>query len=122
MKNKINSKYIKSSNLIFLAGGVMVTFYLISLISFRNEANPLTLVMINLGIIGGVGLIIRQGRSWTKYLSLTLFILYVLEASSFLIQPDINIIPQVFFVAQILLVTWATIILFVNFHKKLTSQ
>ncbi len=121
MENKVGSNFIKSSNLIFLTGGTVIMFYLISRMFFKNEATPLSLVMINLGVIGAIGLIVRQGFKWTKYLVLLLLIFYFIEASYMIIKLDINmyLVPLAFFMAQVVLVFWSTFVLFAQTQQKL---
>jgi len=118
MENTLRSNFIKSSNLLFMTLGLVIISFVITQMFIPNESNKLSLVIINLILIGSIGLIVRQGRNWAKYLSLTLIILYLIEASFFLINPEVNLITQIVFVVQIMLVAWATLILFVNFQKK----
>ncbi|MBN1969664.1 MAG: hypothetical protein JW870_09880 [Candidatus Delongbacteria bacterium] len=119
MENKIDSNFIKSSNLLFITGGVIIIFYLVSLAFFKNEANPLPLVLINLGILGGVGLLIRQGFKWGKYTVLLLLIVYFTEALLITFKTDLNmnLTELIFFVMQLILISWSTLILFVKNHK-----
>jgi len=101
-----------------MTAGLIIISEIITRMFIPEESNSLLLVIISLFIVGGVGLIIRQGIMWTKYLPLLLFILYLIEASSFLIYPEVNLTLQIIFGAQIMLVTGATLNLFLNFQKK----
>jgi hypothetical protein len=56
-----------------------------------------------------------------KYLPVVLLILYSIEASSYLFNPEVNLITKVIFVAQIILVATATLILFLNFQNKIVK-
>jgi len=118
MKAINQSKFIKSSNFLFMTFGLIVISGIITRMFIPNEANSLYMTIINLLLIGSAGLIIRRGINWTKYLSLTLLILYLIEASSFLISPEVNLILQIIFVAQIILIALATINLFVKTQEK----
>ena len=116
------SKFIKSSNLLFITGGLIIISIMITRMIFPTEANNPFLIIINLLIIGSVGAIVRQGMSWTKYLPLVLLILYSIEASSFLINREVNLTLQIIFVAQLILIFLATYILFFNFQKKMEEK
>jgi len=118
METTHRSKFILSSNLLFVTTGLIIISGVITRMFIPDESNSLLLIIISLFIVGGVGLIIRQGIMWTKYLALTLLILYVIEAFSFLIHPEVNLTLQIIYGAQIILVTGATLNLFFNFQKK----
>ena len=118
METTNRSNFIKSSNLLFMTVGLIIISSIITRIFYSNEANNLLIVIVNLALIGSVGLIIRQAKNWTKYLPLPLLILYLIEAKSFLNNPEANLTQQIIFVAQIILVTLATLVLFVKTQKK----
>jgi len=112
------SKFSKSSNLLFVTAGLVIISDIITRIYFTTETNSLFLIIINIVLIGSVGLLVRQGKIWTKYLPLILLILYIYEAFSFLIISEVNLIIKIIFVAQLILVTLATFILFFNSKKE----
>jgi len=112
------SKFSMSSNLLFVTAGLVIISDIITRIFFTTETNSLFLIIINLVLIGSVGLIVRQRKVWTKFLPLILLILYIYEAFSFLINSEVNLIIKIIFVAQLILVTLATFILFFNSKKE----
>ncbi len=118
MENTLRSNFIKASNLLFITLGLVIISFVITKMFISSESNKLSLVLINLIVISSIGLVVRQGRSWVKYLPLTLLALYLIEASTFLIVSEVYHIVQIIFIAQILLVAWATILLFVNIKKQ----
>jgi hypothetical protein len=118
MKTTDRSDYIKSSNLLLMALGLMIISSIMTQIFIPQEANSLLVIIINIIMLGSVGLIIRQGMSWTKYLALPLLTLYIIEASYFLINPESNLTLQFIFFAQLVLVIWASGILFLKIKKK----
>lgn len=118
METTNRSNFIKSSNLLFITVGLIIISSIITRIFFSHEANNVLIIIVNLFLIGSVGLIIRQAKNWTKYLPLPLLILYLIEATSFLSNPEANLTLQIIFVAQIILVTLATLVLFVKTQKK----
>lgn len=118
MKSIKRSNFIKSSNLLFMTVGLVLISFVMTGIFMPHEVNSFLIVSINLVSVGGVGLLIRRGNNWSKYLPLTLLILYLIEAVSLLIHAEINYLLQVGFIVQILLVGWATLILFLNFQQK----
>ena len=118
METTHQSKFIKSSNLLFITAGLILISSIITRIFNPPETNSLFIIILNLVIIISVGLIVRQGLNWSKYLPLVLLILYFIEASSFLFIPEANFITKIIFVAQLILVTTATLNLFLNFPKK----
>jgi hypothetical protein len=111
------SKFIKSSNLLFMTVVLVIISSIITGIFIPHESNSLFIIIINLLIISSVGLIVRRGMNWTKYLPLILLILYFIETSSSLINSEVNYITQIIFVAQIILITLATLNLFFEFSK-----
>ena len=115
------SKFIKSSNLLFITAGLMLISSITTRIFNLSEATSLFIIIVNLLIIISVGLIVRQGMNWSKYLPVVLLIFYFIEASSYLFNPEVNLIAKVIFVAQIILVATATLILFLNFQKKIVK-
>jgi hypothetical protein len=115
------SKFIKSSILLFMTAGLIIISSIITRIFNPPETNSLFIIFLNLVIIISVGLIVRQGMNWSKYLPLVLLILYFIEASSYLIHPEVNLITKIILVAQLILVTTATLILFLNSQKKIVK-
>ena len=112
------SKFSMSSNLLFVTAGLVIISDIITRIFFTTETNSLFLIIINIVLIASVGLLVRKGKIWTKFLPLILLILYIYEAFSFLINSEVNLIIKIIFVAQLILVTLATFILFFNSKKE----
>lgn len=77
-----------------------------------SGTNSFFIEIMDIILIGGLGLLVRQGYKWVRYLSLALTILYLTEASAFLLNSPVIQLPQVLFFAQIVLVIWSTILLF----------
>ncbi len=118
MDKKVDAKYIHSSNLIFITVGLVGLFYLLSLVFFKSDANPFLLVLLNMGLIGGIGYLTRKGYDWSKYVVAILMGLYTIEASAVWFSPDVHILELVFLIPQIVLVFWSTLILFLSMPKK----
>jgi len=119
METTNRSNFIKSSNLLFMTVVLIIISSVITRMFISQETNNLLIIIVNILLIGSVGFIIRQAKNWTKYLPLPLLILYLIEASSFLTDPENNLTLQIIFVAQIILVTLATLVLFVKTQKKI---
>ncbi|MBR8536382.1 hypothetical protein KDU71_12490 [Carboxylicivirga sediminis] len=118
MNNTVNLNYGKSSNLIFIVAGLIFFLQLVVPLISKNEVNPIYLVVINILLVGGVGFLVRQGYKWTKYFTLLLLVLYLIEVTAILTGHITDLTTKVASVSQLLLLTWATIILFVNLKKK----
>lgn len=117
METTHRSKFIQSSNLLFITAGLVILSNIFSRLFIPDETNSLFLIIMNLFVICSVGLIVRQGKIRTKYLPLGLLILFFIEASSFLIHQDVHLALKIIFVAQLILVALATFILFFDFQK-----
>lgn len=118
MESTHRSKFIQSSDLLFVTAGLVIVSSMLTRLFLPHEANSLFLILLNLIVIFCAGMIVRTGKRWTKYLPLVLLILYFIEASSFLFYRDVNLLLQIIFVAQLIVVMLATFILFFNFQKK----
>jgi hypothetical protein len=118
MKATDRSDFIKSSNLLLIAVGLIIISSIITQILIPYESNRLIVIIVNILMIGSVGFIIRQGMNWTKYLVLPLLILYLIEGSYFLTNPESNLTLKFIFFAQLILVIWASVILFLKTRNK----
>ncbi len=118
MNNSVSLNFKKSSNLIFITAGLIIFAQFVLPILFKTEANPIDLVILNVLLIGSFGFLVRQGYKWTKYLALILFILCLIEVSAIWTGSITDLTTQIASVFQLLLLTWATIILFVNIKRK----
>ena len=118
METTHRSKFRTSSILLFMTGGLVILSGMITRMFFPPETNSLFLIIINIILLGSIGLMVRQRQNRTKYLPLVILILYIYEASSFLILPEVHLALKIIFMAQLILVTMATFILFFDFQKK----
>lgn len=112
MKKQSHPNYMKASNI--LLGTVILL--LISVFLEKGvllyDKNSIYIVMMNIVLITGLGVLVRQGYKWVIYFPLTLSILYMIEAAALLLNAPVIQIPQVLFFAQIVLVIWSTVLLF----------
>lgn len=115
MATKTEYNYVKSSNLIFLTVGLVTLYYLITFL-LDSETNSISLTLLNVLFIGGVGLVIRKGYKWAKFMALALFVLYALEVVMSVTIMDKYLFEVMFLMVQIVLVSWATLLLFLRFH------
>ncbi|WP_289056148.1 hypothetical protein [Carboxylicivirga marina] len=118
MNNSVRLNFKKSSNLIFITAGLIIFLQLVLPLLSKSEVNPIYLVAINILVVGGVGLLVRQGYNWTKYFALLLCILCLIEVAAIVTGQTTDFATQVASIAQLLLLTWATIILFANLKRK----
>jgi len=118
MNNSVSLNFRKSSNLIFITAGLIIFLQLVLPILSKTEVNPIYLVAINVLLVGAVGFLVRQGYKWTKYLALVLFILCLIEVTAIMTGYIKDLTTQIASVFQLLLLTWATIILFVDLKRK----
>lgn len=111
MKNQVHKNFIKSSNLIFGTVGLGIINFFFS-DEILNNGKNLSIAIITLLIISGIGFLVRQGKSWVKYLLLILTI-FGLIGVPFIIgniteRPIIGLIN----ILQTIMQIWATILLF----------
>jgi hypothetical protein len=112
MKKQLHPNFSKSSNLLFATVLLILIGMFLGKVILSFDANNIYLEFLNIFLIGGLGLLVRLGFKWVKYLPLMLSFLYFIEAYSFLLNSSVIQIPQVLFIGQIILVVWSTILLF----------
>lgn len=111
MKEQLHSNFIKSSNLIFATVGMGIINFFFSGVTLSNGANIVTAIF-TLLFICGVGIIVRQGYAWVKYLLLVLTTLGLILIAFIPGNPTQNSVVTVVNIAQTVLQVWATILLF----------
>jgi len=111
MKKQIHSNFIKSSNLIFAVIGVGILNFFFSGNTLSNAAN-ITTEVVTLIMIGGLGLLVRQGYNWMKYILLVLTILGLVGISAILSDLAQNPVVGFESIAETILEVWATVLLF----------
>jgi hypothetical protein len=111
LENQISPNYIKASNLIFLTAGLL----LIRLFILSDE-NPFGMniyaVIIDLLFFGGMGILIRRGVKWIKYVLLLIIIIILFGALSTLKSNSLFAI--LIYVIQTVTQIWAVILLFMK--------
>lgn len=112
MKRQSHPNFMKASNLLYGTVILVLISVFIGKAVLSSDKNSIYIEMMNIILIGGVGLLVRQGYKWVKYLPLTLSILYLIEAVALLLNFPMIQIPKVLFFVQIALVIWSTILLF----------
>lgn len=112
MKKQSHPNFMKSSNLLFGTVILVLISVFLGKVVLSADKNSIYIEMMNIILIGGLGLLVRQGYKWVKYLPLTLSILYLIEAAALVLNSPTIQIPQVLIFAQIVLVIWSTVLLF----------
>jgi len=112
MKKQSHPNFMKSSNLLFATVILVLIGMFLGKVVLSSDKNSIYIEVMNIILIGGLGLLVRQGYTWVKYLPLTLSILYLIEAAALVLNSPTIQIPQVLFFAQIVLVIWSTVLLF----------
>lgn len=112
MKKQSHSNFMKASNLLFGTAILVLISVFLEKVVLSYDRTTFIIIMMNIILITGLGLLVRQGYKWVKYLLLTLSILYLIEAVALLLNSPVIQIPQVLFFAQIVLVIWSTVLLF----------
>ncbi|MBV5312223.1 MAG: hypothetical protein JZU47_02945 [Prolixibacteraceae bacterium] len=112
MKKQSHPNFMKSSNLLFVTVILVLIGVFLGKVVLSADKNSIYIEMMNIILIGGLGLLVRQGYKWVKYLPLTLSILYLIEAAAVVLNSPTIQISQVLFFAQIVLVIWSTVLLF----------
>ena len=111
MKDNLHSNFIKSSNLIFVTVGLGITNFFFSKETLSGGTN-IAIAIITLSMILGLGILVRQGFNWIKYLLLVITILGLFGISTILIDFSQNPIVGIVNLVQTVLEIWATVILF----------
>ena len=111
MKEQLHSNYIKSSNLIFATVGLAIINFFFLGDTLSNEANIVTGIF-TLLFICGLGMLVRQGYAWVKYLLLVLTTLSLILFAFISSNPTQNFVVTIVSIAQTVLQVWATILLF----------
>lgn len=120
MDHLIHPNFIKSSNLIFgtVVLGIINMFFSSDIL---NNGKNIAVAVITLMLIAGLGLLVRQGKNWVKYLLLVLTVVGVIGIPIFINniieKPVVGIINFV----QTIMQVWATVLLF-KVPKRTTSD
>ncbi|PKB16363.1 hypothetical protein [Flavobacterium sp. 5] len=114
MKTSLNTNFIKSSNLIFISAGLgSINFLLSPDILVSKKATILCVMSISL--VFAVGLLIRFGISWVKFLLLFLIILGFNSLPKFIKEEFANHpFNAVITVLQSVIQIYATLLLFLK--------
>ncbi len=110
MKDQLHSNFIKSSNLIFATVGLGIVNFFFSHI-LLNGTNIVTAIF-TLLFISGLGLLVRRGFAWVKYLLLVLTIVGLILIMFIPNDPTQNTIVIIVNIAQTVIQVWATVLLF----------
>lgn len=115
MENQIPANYIKASNLLFLTAGLVLISLFILSDDYPFGIN-IYAVIIDLLFFGGMGILIRRGVKWIKYvlLLLAIIILYGVPSTIKSNTPFAILI----FIIQSATQIWAIILLFKNNKKE----
>lgn len=111
MKEHLHSNFIKSSNLIFATVVLGIINFFFSSDTLSSGTN-IAVAIITLSMILGLGILVRQGYNWMKYLLLVLTILGLFGISTILTDLTQNPIVGIVSIVQTVLEIWATVILF----------
>jgi len=111
MKEQLHSNFIKSSNLIFATVGLGIINFYFSSDTLSSRTN-IAVAIITLLTILGLGILVRQGYNWMKYLLLVLTILGLFGISTILTDLTQNPIVGIVSIVETVLEIWATVILF----------
>ncbi len=108
MRIQSNIKYSKPSMLIF------GTVILMIINMFISNTNNFYIELMNILILGIMGMLVRLGFNWTKYLLLIMSLLYITETYAlFIISNPTKIqINNILFIIQTVVIIWSTVILF----------
>lgn len=111
IKTDLHQNYIKSSNLTFISGllGVINVFLLRE--SLTSTISIITTI-IAIALVIGIGLLIRQGFGWIKYLLLFMMIFGLIGVPTMIKNFGEMPILGIINIAQIMLQFWAMILLF----------
>jgi hypothetical protein len=111
MKEHLHSNFIQSSNLIFATVGLGVINFFFSSDTLSSGTN-IAVAIITLLIILGIGILVRQGFNWVKYLLLVLTILGLFGVPIILTDLTQNPIVGIVSIVETVIEIWATVILF----------
>ena len=112
MKKQSHQNFMKSSNLLFGTVILVLISVFIGKVVLSSDKNSIYIELMNIILISGLALLVRQGYKWVKYLPLGLTTLYLIETAAFLLNSSVIQILQVLFFAQVVLVIWSTVLLF----------
>ena len=112
MKKQSHPNFMKSSNLLFGTVILVLIYIFLTRVILLSDSNSISIEIINVILIGSLGLLVRQGYKWVKYLPLSLSILYLIEAYPLLLNHQVIQLVQVLFFIQLVFVIWSTILLF----------
>jgi len=111
MRKEKHLNYIQSSNLIFVAAALAIVRVFFSEDALSNSTN-IAIEVVSISLIFGLGIVIRQGFVWVKYLLLVLIILGVIGMLFIPGDKVENPIARVLNILQTIVQIWAIILLF----------
>ncbi|MBK7029435.1 MAG: hypothetical protein IPH45_09550 [Bacteroidales bacterium] len=112
MDKVVPSNFVKSSNIIFLSIGLgMVSFLLRE--ENLSQRSHLYISLTSWILLAGIGLLIRKGYNWVKYLMLLLTIINIYSISLIFQVVNDKLLSGILGVAPLLIQVWATVILFI---------
>jgi hypothetical protein len=109
MEKHISANYIKASNLIFLTAGLVLVSLFILSDDYPFGMN-IYAVLIDVFFFGGMGILVRRGVKWIKYVLLLLIIIILFGVPSTIKSNTLFAILILFI--QTFTQIWAVILLF----------
>ncbi|HEX8562021.1 MAG TPA: hypothetical protein VF676_03480 [Flavobacterium sp.] len=111
MTEPIHENYVKSSNLIFAVVGVILINLILLPRGFINSYS-ISLAVIGAIVFASLGLLIRKGLNWTKYVLLTLILLGAVTVPMIVVTFYPASIGGFMNIVQQVLLVWALVLLF----------
>lgn len=111
MQKQIHPNYIKSSDLIFITAvlGIINFFFSPKILS---SGFAIIVAIFTLLFIAGLGVLVKQGFSWVKYLLLALLLFGLLGIPFIIKNMTTNPIVGIVNIIQTVLQIWALVLLF----------
>ena len=111
MTKEIHPNYIRSSNLLFAMAGIILANFLLMPGQLKNLFTIIS-VFAGFVIFIGIGLLIRRGRNWIKYVLLGFTLFGVITIPMIIITFYPKSIPGALNILQQVLQLWALVLLF----------
>lgn len=111
MQTQVHPNYIKASELIFITAGLGIINFFFSP-EILSSGFAIIIAVFTLLFIAGLGVLIKQGFSWIKYLLLALFIFGLLGIPFIIKNITTNPIVGIVNIIQTILQIWALVLLF----------
>ncbi|MBP6039897.1 MAG: hypothetical protein KA523_06845 [Flavobacterium sp.] len=111
MNKNLHQNYLKSSNLLFAVVGILIVNWIMLPGQVKNS---FSIILLLLGILtfAGVGILIRFGFNWSKYLLLTLTLLGAITIPMIIFTFYPISISGILNILQQLLLIWSIVLLF----------